>query len=435
MKKKRNQAWVITADMGYGHQRAANPLQDIAYERIITANSDKLISEKDQRIWRKAQAFYNWISRFTEFPIIGRRIFNMYDRIQSIVPYYPFRDLSRPTIAVNYVYVKIKKGLCSGLISYLKSKDLPIITTFFIPALAADFYGLKNIYCVVTDTDINRVWVARDPKKSNIKYFAPCEKAARRLKEYGVKQENIYLTGFPLPKENLGGPSLKNLKHDLAKRIINLDPKKIFISKYEDSIKKHLGIKKMSFKKDHKLTITFMIGGAGVQAKIGLEVLKSLRKKIFDKEIILNLATGTHMEIYELFMKEIKHLGLDNLRGEGVRLLRALDKRTYFSIVNKALRTTDILWTKPSEMVFFTALGLPLIMTEPIGYHEYMNKNWVEHIGSGYFQYDPKFVNEWLDDWLNDGRLADAAWQGFLDAPKLGTYEIERIVFNHKKIN
>jgi hypothetical protein len=33
----KNQAWVITVDMGYGHQRAAYPLKDIAYERIITA--------------------------------------------------------------------------------------------------------------------------------------------------------------------------------------------------------------------------------------------------------------------------------------------------------------------------------------------------------------------------------------------------------------
>ena len=31
MEKK---AWVISVDMGYGHQRAAYPLKDIAYERI-----------------------------------------------------------------------------------------------------------------------------------------------------------------------------------------------------------------------------------------------------------------------------------------------------------------------------------------------------------------------------------------------------------------
>ena len=37
-------AWVISVDMGYGHQRAAYPLRDIAFERIITANSDRPLS-------------------------------------------------------------------------------------------------------------------------------------------------------------------------------------------------------------------------------------------------------------------------------------------------------------------------------------------------------------------------------------------------------
>ena len=42
-------AWVISVDMGYGHQRAAYPLKDISYERIITANSDKIITPKEKK--------------------------------------------------------------------------------------------------------------------------------------------------------------------------------------------------------------------------------------------------------------------------------------------------------------------------------------------------------------------------------------------------
>ena len=34
-----DQAWVVAVDMGYGHQRAAYPFRDIAYEGIITANT------------------------------------------------------------------------------------------------------------------------------------------------------------------------------------------------------------------------------------------------------------------------------------------------------------------------------------------------------------------------------------------------------------
>jgi len=45
-----------------------------------------------------------------------------------------------------------------------------------------------------------------------------------RLKLYGVKDENIFLTGFPLPEENLGGAGLDVLKADLVSRIHNARP-------------------------------------------------------------------------------------------------------------------------------------------------------------------------------------------------------------------
>jgi len=33
---------------------------------------------------------------------------------------------------------------------------------------------------------------------------------------------------------------------------------------------------------------------------------------------------------------------------------------------------------------------------------------------------------------LADGRLARSAWQGFLNAPRMGTYNIEKEVFKEK---
>ena len=64
-------AWIVSVDMGYGHQRAAYPLKDISYERIITANSDKIITPKEKRRWARAKWFYEGISRFSGFPLIG----------------------------------------------------------------------------------------------------------------------------------------------------------------------------------------------------------------------------------------------------------------------------------------------------------------------------------------------------------------------------
>ena len=85
-----NKAWVVSVDMGYGHQRAAYPLQDIAYERIITANSAKLTTRKEKRKWRRFRGFYEGVSRIRGLPIIGEPLWNLYDKFQSISP--PFAE-------------------------------------------------------------------------------------------------------------------------------------------------------------------------------------------------------------------------------------------------------------------------------------------------------------------------------------------------------
>ena len=88
------------------------------------------------------------------------------------------------------------------------------------------------------------------------------------------------------------------------------------------------------------------------------------------------------------------------------------------------MHTTDILWTKPSELSFYCALGIPIIMTPAIGPQEKCNRRWLREIGAGIKQQDPEYANQWLFDLLNRGRLAEAAWNGFLKARKYGTYNI-----------
>ncbi|MEM4397474.1 MAG: hypothetical protein QW757_02505, partial [Candidatus Woesearchaeota archaeon] len=161
---KKLQAWLISVDMGYGHQRAAYPLREIAYERIITANNDKLISPEERKIWEKSRNFYEFISRAKTFPIIGNFLFSLFDKFQEISPFFPFRDLSKPNFYTILIKKQVlKKGLCKSLIEYIKKKDLPLVSTYPVPAIAANYLGLKNIYCVVTDTDINRAWVVDNP--------------------------------------------------------------------------------------------------------------------------------------------------------------------------------------------------------------------------------------------------------------------------------
>ena len=412
-------AWVVSVDMGYGHQRAAYPLKDIAYERIITANSDKIISYDERKLWERTRFFYEFISRLKKTGYIGKAVFALYDKTQSISPFFPFRDLSKPNYTVLMLKRSIERGLCKNLIEYVKKKDLPLVATHPFPAVAAHYHGLNKIFCVVTDTDISRGWVIDEPRKNTITYFAPCIHVAVRLREYGISEDKIIVTGFPLPKENIG-KSCSILKKDLSHRLFNLDPNKVFLKTYEEIVKKNLGT--LPLKKDHPLTITYAVGGAGAEIDVGLNIVRSIKERILSKEIAVNLVAGTRLDVYSLYKKETDGLGLD------VNIVFALDKRNYFMKMNEILRKTDILWTKPSEMSFFTALGLPIIIAPPIGAHEKYNREWLSHMGSGFVQEDPNFTNDWLFYWLADGRLAKAAWQGYTEAPFFGTYKIEKII-------
>ena len=94
-------------------------------------------------------------------------------------------------------------------------------------------------------------------------------------KRFGVKDENIFFTGYPLPSENIGTENLEILKYDLKHRLFNLDPKRKYFEKYKTLIEENLG--KLPEKPDHPLTIMFSVGGAGAQKEIGIKLLKCLR--------------------------------------------------------------------------------------------------------------------------------------------------------------
>jgi len=424
-------AWVISVDMGYGHQRAAYPLKDIAEERIFTANKDICVSDRDRILWERTRIFYEFMSRIQGMPFFGMFIFRIYANILKISPFFPFRDLSKPNLGALRMRAIIRRGFGKSLIEYTSKKDIPVITTSFIPALSFD-YNDRPIYCVVTDTDINRAWVNVNPKNSRIKYFAPCKHVVLRLRQYGVPDEHIIETGFPLPKENIGEHD-EIAKKDLMPRLVNLDPNGIFFEKYKGLLADKLGLKKnqkfdaksLQKFKTHKLTITYAIGGAGAQREIAIDIIRSLRENISGRELILNIVVGVKLELKMYFEKIIEEMGLKANLGNSINIIFAFDKKTLFEATNKALRTTDILWSKPSEMSFYTALGIPIIIAPPIGAHEYFNMEWLEHIGSGFVQQNPKDARDWIYYWLQDGRLADAAVQGFIDAPRRGTYNIE----------
>lgn len=424
-------AWVVTVDMGYGHERASHAIQDLAYGDVIVANNYRGIPDSDKKLWAQSRVLYEAFSRFKGFPLIGEMVWDAFDRFQEIKPFYPRRDLSQPNLQVKQLYYLIeKKGLGRDLIETLRNKrKIPLVCTFFLPAFAADYFDYpEDIYLVTTDADVSRTWVAKDPKRSRIKYFASNGRVVERLKLYGVPSENIFLTGFPLSKDLIGGASYETIKKDLGERVCHLDPNGIFYSKYEETLKKELGIANCTRQPTHPLTLTFSVGGAGAQRELGLVIAESLREKIRRGKIILNLVAGTKKDAANYFKKGLMSLGMASDLGEGVRIQYYQDRPTYFRKFDQLVRQSDILWTKPSELSFYAGVGLPIITAPPIGSQEKFNELWLRAVGGGIPQNDPKYTDEWLFDWVESGGLARMAWNGFIEAPTHGAYRIEEII-------
>lgn len=418
--------------MGYGHQRAAHPLRHLSPTgKVITANNYAGIPVKDQKIWQDSETFYGHVSRLSNLPLIGHWLFGLYDKLQSIAEFYPRRDLSKPNFQLKQMYRLIGRGWGKDLVNFLNTRDVPLITTFFLVAFFAEEHGFKNdIYCVLCDADISRAWVGFNPPKSRIKYLAPCRRVVERLKLYGVPEKNIYLTGFPLPEENLGGAQLHSLKSDLSERIINLDPQNRYRQKYFQTVKHFLKDANKEEAHSHPLTLTFAVGGAGAQRNLAKDILRSLKKKLLDEEINLNLVAGNRNDVYLYFRDHIAETGLGKLAGRNLNIIFDVNKEDYFTKFNSCLRSTDILWTKPSELVFYTALGLPIIMAPSLGSQEVFNRTWLKTIGGGISQNEPRYTREWLMDWVDSGWLAEAAMAGFLDGRQFGVYNIMDVVFN-----
>ena len=418
--------WLAAADMGFGHLRAIHPLRNLAHGGTIILGRNDGTTPMEERLWKNMTGIYERFSRARRIPLIGKGLFQLLNAFLEIPSFYPMRNLSRTTFQVRLLESLIARGLCSGFLSTIGQEPLPLVTSFYAAAIAADRAGFDRIYCIVCDADLNRVWVARDPSESGIIYFAPCGKAAQRLRSYGVQYDRIKITGFPLPHELLGGKELPVLKSSLARRLRTLDPKNRFWPLHRRNVEYFLGADNCHQAGNRQLTITYTVGGAGAQKDIGGKIASSLRRRLANGEVRLNLVAGTKPAVRDYFEEVRERLGEACARNIFVVHGETLDE--YFDRFNETMRETDILWTKPSELSFYCGLGIPVIISPAIGPQEYFNRRWLTEIQAGIRQENPEFTDQWLYDFLDNGRFAEAAWAGFLKARKLGTYKILEIL-------
>lgn len=416
---------IVSVEMGYGHLRAAYPLVDLFDSPLIRADEPPIAAFDEQRHWRWVRDAHEGLSRLSQLPgRMGDLMRASMDSLTMIDPLNTKVDLSRPNLGVLALDFLIKRGLGRGLIEELQRSDRPLIATFYVPAVIADRARLKRAFCVVTDADIHRVWAPLKAEQTSVLYFAPSTRVVRRLRAYGVPKERILLTGFPLPIELLGGRDLKVARKNAAARLVRLDPDNQLRRIFQCEIDRLLG-PIPEVESSRAPLLTFAVGGAGAQANIAAQFLPSLRDLIVRKRLRLALVAGIRRDVRMRFEEQIDKCDLSSRLGDGVQILFDTSFEAYYRRFNALLAETDVLWTKPSEISFYAALGIPLVLSEPLGAHERYNRRWLLGHGAALGQGNPKEAAQWLQQWFRNGSLACKAWCGFTRLPKLGTYIIE----------
>ena len=419
----RQKPLVVAVDMGYGHMRAARPLARLLGTEVAQVDRPPLAGPEEQRLWARVRRAYEWTSRASQLPAVGRPFRWLLDSITDIPHLYPLRDLSAPSQGALALERLLRRGLGRGLAERLRETQAPLLTTFYSPAIAADRAGVADVFCVVTDSDVNRVWAPLAPERTGIRYLAPTQRVARRLRAYGVPAQRVTFTGFPLPHELVGGPHLSALTRNLAARLVRLDPTGEFRRAFRDELAHFLGPLPAE-QQERPPLLVFAVGGAGAQAELARHFLPSLRPALEAGRLRVALVAGVRREVAARFEAAVSEAHLEAAGAGAVEILLGRDLDDYLDRFETLLARADVLWTKPSELVFYAALGLPLLCAPPVGVHERYNRRWVCEAGAGLRQGDPRFAWQWLSDWIEDGTLAGAAWSGFQRLPKFGAYRV-----------
>ena len=215
---------VVAVEMGFGHLRAADAVARALGQPLLHADRAPVAEPDERALWARSRRNYERLSRLATVPVAGAPFGKLLDTITHIPELHPGRDLSRPTFSTGLVERLVERGIGRGVVAALEREQAPLFTTFFATALAADRKSSAEVDCLVTDTDLARAWVARDPRRSRIRYFAPSERAVRRLAACGVPPERVLArAGFSAARGALGGAELPVARRHLARRLGRLD--------------------------------------------------------------------------------------------------------------------------------------------------------------------------------------------------------------------
>jgi len=396
---------LTTAEMGYGHLRALYPFYRFPeYQFTIlgqTDNSDVF----EKKLWKITLYLYETISRFKNVPIIGWFLFKLMSGMLAIPP----KNKQVKNVERSFSFWMLERmisfGLCKGIQKQINSENI-LFTSFYAPVIALEKNKSLKVFCQICDTDLSRVWVTRNPSKSNTQYFAPCKNATDRLLSYGVDQNKIHLTGFPLPAELVG-----NSNEEIA--IKNLE---VRIALFDNPSKTN---------PSSPLQIAYIVGGAGAYSEIGKKIARSFRKEIENGLVVLHLVAGVKRNVAKDYYSFVNR---EFPNSTGIKILSSNNITDYFQQFTELISRVHLIWTKPSELVFYSALGIPIIMTDPLGPQEEANREWMLETGAGIDQHLSNYTNLWVLNKLNSGVFSRMARNGWDKGIRTAVFKIPELI-------
>ncbi len=127
----------------------------------------------------------------------------------------------------------------------------------------------------------------------------------------------------------------------------------------------------------------------------------------------LTLVAGLRPDVAGILRDVVQSAGLAPRIGNGIEILHATDWEDYFRRFEACLSDTDLLWTKPSELVFYAALGLPLLLAPPVGRQEHSNRDWLLSHGAALDAGDPATFGRRFEELLATGEFCRIAWNAY----------------------
>jgi processive 1,2-diacylglycerol beta-glucosyltransferase len=322
---------LLSVSAGAGHIRAAEALRSCA-----TAHVDI------DAIHLDAMAFVTPRLRkvYTDFYIF------LVKRAPSLWSYlYHLTNQAKPDSWTNKLRRWVERHDSEHLIKEIAElKPDVIVCTHFLPAeLLSQQIAAGSLHCPVwvqvTDFDLHRMWV----HEHMAGYFAANEEVAFRMRDHGIAEDAIHVTGIPIMPA-----FLRPLDRAVCAHEIGIDP----------------------------AVTTFLLMGGGA----GLGGLATVAQRL--------LGLPGDFQLIVLAGRNVAEL--EALQALAARFPGRLAPQGYTDQVERLMACADLVITKPggSTTAECLAMGLPMIVNAPIPGQEDRNANFLLEHGAALKAFD-----------------------------------------------